>query len=328
MNAMTPITPAQIAAEIKARIFPNGVGAITAARLEQVLLDIVNVCASLVATAVAQGETPIALAGFLTSNVRQAARPVVEANGGSMPAFFAGFIGPGAQTDGTADAYWAVYAPPNGVLYGALAAYLTAPATAVPPGLGMTATAAAMAMATIYATASSYGDQSGFANVPIGDALGSTPGPAGPAGPAGPSGPAGATGPAGSAAASNVVATVVCAGPILQGAPVFVDRASKLLKPARADTYPNAFVLGLAGTLGAQGFAVAVLAGSVALPDWSGVTTPSATDLSPGVLYYLAPTGGLTTTPPVNQPGVSIVTVGRAADARTLDVTPSNPILQ
>lgn len=328
MTAPITSTPAALVAEIKARIFPNGVGAITAARLEQILLDMVTVMSTLVATAITDGDTPYALGGFLTTNVRQAARAFIEANGGSMPAFFDGFIGVGGETDGTSAAYWATFAPINGLLYNALLAYFTASQTGSPAGLGMTITAADMALSTIYATASGYGDQSGFANVPIGDAIGSTPGPIGPAGPGGPPGPAGATGPAGSASVSNVVATVVCAGPVAQGTPVFVDRASKLLKPGRADSYPASFVLGLAGTNGAAGFAVAVQAGPVVLVDWSGVTTPPAADLAPGLLYYLAPAGGLTPIAPVSLPGTSIVTVGRAADARTLDVAPSNPILQ
>lgn len=135
-------------------------------------------------------------------------------------------------------------------------------------------------------------------------------------------GPQGPAGPPGTGAGAAV--PVVCAESVLAGSPVYVDRVTRQVRNARADTYLACFVAGLAAAETSQGFAVDVLDGPVALLDWTAAT--GAADLTPGLVYFVGLTGGLTPNPPLNTPGATAAAAGRAVDARTLLVSPSNPI--
>ncbi len=124
----------------------------------------------------------------------------------------------------------------------------------------------------------------------------------------------------GTAQASRVVAADAIAA---AGLPLAISRATGQALLARADTYTRAFVAGLADGGVAAGFAVGVAGGLITLTDWSAVI--GAAQLQPGSTYYLAATGGLSTTAPT-LPGQCIVVVGLAIDPFTLNVRPTLPL--
>lgn len=116
---------------------------------------------------------------------------------------------------------------------------------------------------------------------------------------------------------------VVAGADLRAGQPVAVSRASGHLLPARADTCTLAFVAGLASADTAQGFANQPVHGAVSLLDWSGLV--GMPWLMSGQPYFLGPQGGLTTTPRLDT--ACVARIGFAANARTLVVEPSTPII-
>ncbi|GJE42074.1 hypothetical protein [Methylobacterium soli] len=111
---------------------------------------------------------------------------------------------------------------------------------------------------------------------------------------------------------------------IAAGMPVALSRADSTLRIARADTYPLAFVVGLAAVDVGTGFAGRGVRTYVTLPDWTEVAgTPS---LAVGQTYFLAPEGGIAVMPPI-LPGQCSVRVGNAIAAQTLAFIQADPIL-
>ncbi|MGX7709289.1 hypothetical protein [Methylobacterium sp. Gmos1] len=118
--------------------------------------------------------------------------------------------------------------------------------------------------------------------------------------------------------------TAVASAPVAAGFPVALSRVSGAAQVARADTYPLAFVAGLAPASADPGFPVEAVRSSVTLADWTACA--GAPSLTLGQPYFLGPTGGITLTPD-RTPGMSLTRIGLAADPQTLVFTPSDPIL-
>ncbi len=116
----------------------------------------------------------------------------------------------------------------------------------------------------------------------------------------------------------------VAGAAIAAGAPLATSRANGQLVPARADTYPLAFVAGVALADAADGFPAQAGRGAITLDDWTSATGNAA--LAQGQPYFLAPAGGLTATA-INPGALCVALIGLAASATTLVVTPSDPIL-
>lgn len=108
------------------------------------------------------------------------------------------------------------------------------------------------------------------------------------------------------------------------GMPVAVSRGSGLLRLARADTYPLAFVAGLAPIDTEPGFTARPGRGVLTLDDWTAVVGAPA--LFVGQPYFLAPAGGLVATA-INPGAACVARVGLAASPSTLVVDPTDPIL-
>jgi hypothetical protein len=134
----------------------------------------------------------------------------------------------------------------------------------------------------------------------------------------------GPPGPPGPPGASATIDPIVTGETVIEGAPVVVRRSDRKLVNGRADTYTLSFVVGLAGAATASGFAVSPVRGEVTLADWTAITgTPT---LSVGIPYFLALSGGLTTTPDRTS-GHALTQVGIATAPDTLFVNPSPPVL-
>ena len=131
----------------------------------------------------------------------------------------------------------------------------------------------------------------------------------------------GPTGPVG-AAGSLTPLILVCAEDILQGSPVYIERATSKFRSARADSKPKSFVVGLAVTSGSLGFTVSVQSQSLSLSDWTAIT--GTTTLQSGQLYFLCVSGGLTTIPPTT--AVCLTSVGTAVNSTTLNLVQTPPI--
>ena len=115
----------------------------------------------------------------------------------------------------------------------------------------------------------------------------------------------------------------VAGAALIEGQPVAISRANGTLLPARADTYSLAFVAGLVSAT-AAGFPGQPERGAFTLNDWTALTgVPS---LTPGLPYFLGPTGGLTTVA-INDGAVCVARVGIAASTTTMIVDPSECIL-
>lgn len=111
---------------------------------------------------------------------------------------------------------------------------------------------------------------------------------------------------------------------ISAGMPVAVSRSNGSLLPARADTYAQAFVVGLALADIEAGFAGVTTREALTLSDWSRVAgTPS---LTVGQPYFLAAEGGLTLRA-VDMQGYCAVRVGIAIAPQTFTPAQFDPIL-
>lgn len=116
----------------------------------------------------------------------------------------------------------------------------------------------------------------------------------------------------------------VAAVDIAAGMPVAVSRRDGSLLPARADTYAQAFVVGLATADIRAGFAGATTREALTLASWSAIAgTPS---LAVGQPYFLAAEGGLTLRA-VDLQGYCAVRVGNATGPQTLTPVLFDPIL-
>jgi hypothetical protein len=116
----------------------------------------------------------------------------------------------------------------------------------------------------------------------------------------------------------------VAAEDIFAGMPVAVSRSDGALLPARADTYAQAFVIGLALADIDAGFAGATTREALTLPDWSRVAGTPA--LAVGQPYFLAAEGGLTLRA-VDMQGYCAVRVGNATAPQTFTPAQFDPIL-
>lgn len=95
---------------------------------------------------------------------------------------------------------------------------------------------------------------------------------------------------------------------------------------ADASALATSFVMGLAGetvTAGSNGYFITD--GQISLDDWTDVT--GSTTLVPGATYYLDTTAGMLTTTAPTTPGETVVAVGKALTALTLDIEIAQPIL-
>lgn len=112
---------------------------------------------------------------------------------------------------------------------------------------------------------------------------------------------------------------------VAAGMPVYGVAGSTSVGVARGDTTAKARVIGIAKLGASSGFAVTYLSdGRIELTDWT--TVIGSASLTPNSVYYLNPTGGLTSVAPTSS-GVFLVEVGRAVSNTTLDVEIQRPIL-
>jgi hypothetical protein len=111
---------------------------------------------------------------------------------------------------------------------------------------------------------------------------------------------------------------------VLAGMPVAISRRDGSLIPARADTYYEAFVAGLAMADVEAGFVGGATRDKLTLSDWTAVAGTAS--LLAGQPYFLAPQGGLTLSPSYTQ-GFCVVRVGNAVSTQTLMPIQSDPIL-
>lgn len=102
---------------------------------------------------------------------------------------------------------------------------------------------------------------------------------------------------------------------IARGSPLCVGRVDGKLYVSRADTPARSVVVGLAAADALAGSAVSAVQGVV-----------QSSGLVPGLSYFLAATGGLTTAPPTAA-GQSLVEIGIATSATEIVVAPRQPIL-
>lgn len=108
------------------------------------------------------------------------------------------------------------------------------------------------------------------------------------------------------------------------GLPVCISRIDGSLRPARADTYTEAFVVGLVTAPVAEGFVGTATRKALTLDDWTELTrTPS---LALGQPYFLGSAGGLTTFPDLTA-GRCLVRLGNATGPQTLAPVQADPIL-
>jgi hypothetical protein len=119
-------------------------------------------------------------------------------------------------------------------------------------------------------------------------------------------------------------AEAVASASILAGMPVAISRRDGSLIPARADTYYEAFVAGLALADVEAGFVGTATREQLTLSDWTDVTGTAS--LLTGQPYFLAPQGGLTLSPSYTQ-GFCVVRVGNAVSSQMLTPIQSDPIL-
>ena len=133
-----------------------------------------------------------------------------------------------------------------------------------------------------------------------------------------------------SLAASDVGAvpattSIVAAVNLAAGQPVYVDGTSGQLGLSIATTYAKCFVMGLAAQTTSATYACPVATNSLTLADWTAITGSSA--LVKNQLYWLSVTEGLLSTSAPITPGQSLVVVGKAISATTLEINPTLPIL-
>jgi len=121
-------------------------------------------------------------------------------------------------------------------------------------------------------------------------------------------------------------AEAVAAAGALAGQPMTISRLNGQLIPARADTYPLAFVVGLAAKDADTGFVASLTRETLTLSDWTAIAgTPS---LSAGLPYFLGPEGGLTLIPEMRSgAGYSNVRLGMGTGPQTFAPTIADPIL-
>lgn len=116
----------------------------------------------------------------------------------------------------------------------------------------------------------------------------------------------------------------VAASDLPAGFPVALSRADGQTVIARADTYALSFVAGLVPVDVAQGFAAEVVRSAVTLADWTAVIgSPS---LSVGRPYFLAPSGGMTTTPDRTLISGCLVHLGVPLGPKTFAFNATDPI--
>ena len=115
---------------------------------------------------------------------------------------------------------------------------------------------------------------------------------------------------------------LVCDAALAAGMPLAISLASGHFVKADAATKAIAFVVALAKTAVAAGFAVDGEPDQLTLSDWTAVTGAAA--LSRGQIYFLGAGGGLTTIPQ-STPNCSTV-VGEAITTTTLKISPQPPI--
>lgn len=126
-------------------------------------------------------------------------------------------------------------------------------------------------------------------------------------------------------APGRVPTVSAAAGAVIpDGFPVALSRATGAAVPARADTYPLAFVAGLATAGADRDFPVAAVRSALTLSDWTACAGSPA--LALGRPYFLGPAGGITVAPD-RAPGMSLTRIGLATDPQTLVFAPSDPIL-
>jgi len=119
-------------------------------------------------------------------------------------------------------------------------------------------------------------------------------------------------------------ATARAAADLPAGLPVCISRFDGSLRPARADTYTEAFVVGLLIAPVAEGFVGTATRNALTLNDWTAVAgTPS---LALGQPYFLGLTGGLALTPDLTA-GRCLVRIGNATGPQTLAPVQADPIL-
>jgi hypothetical protein len=119
--------------------------------------------------------------------------------------------------------------------------------------------------------------------------------------------------------------TAVGAEGVNDGQPLYRPAGLATVGIARADTAVKARVCGFATRSAASGENVTYIAnGFLSLDDWTDVL--GSTSLTPGSVYYLGATGGITTTAP-STPGQYVTEVGQAASSTTLHVAIKRPIL-
>ena len=129
----------------------------------------------------------------------------------------------------------------------------------------------------------------------------------------GPPGPSGAVDPISAVAGSTMV----------QGTPVFVNRATGQFNASRADAKPSSYVFGLLLTSAVSGFVVQASVGILDLPDWTEILGVS--QLAPGYNYFLGSEGGLTPTPFLSST-YCITLVGKAVSPTRLLINPEPPL--
>lgn len=122
---------------------------------------------------------------------------------------------------------------------------------------------------------------------------------------------------AGSGGTFSAVASVN----ISAGTAVAIDRTTGKLVKGDPSYKPNSFVAGLLTADVLLGFSGVVALAQLTLADWTAITG-SATLLD-GQPYFLAASGGLTTTPPGSG---CLVLVGTALNATTMQIEPQPPI--
>jgi hypothetical protein len=139
-------------------------------------------------------------------------------------------------------------------------------------------------------------------------------------GPRGRQGPKGDPGSGGGS--TSIPATFDDAAEI--GTPVYISGVNHVANAA-ATSLATSGVAGLcSAAVGSGGTSLYQTEGQITRDEWSGVADASL--LTPGALYFLAVTGGLTATAPSGENEVVIV-VGRAVDETTLDIEISQATL-
>lgn len=117
--------------------------------------------------------------------------------------------------------------------------------------------------------------------------------------------------------------TAVAGADLPAGLPVCISRLDGTLIPARADTYTQAFVIGLVRAPVEAGFVGSACFAPCTLDDWTPIAgTPS---LTTGLPYFLGATGGITASPDLSA-GRCLVRIGNATGPQTLAPVQADPI--